>query len=85
MKYALTPLQFDIFTKLIQSHYSLMQQELEEQNMQMMMQDQIMMEQGPGGEKGGKGGVNKGSTPNTTSHNQTAAPSGASLGRELGG
>lgn len=85
MKYALTPLQFELFTKLIQSHYMLMQQELEEQHMAMLMQDQIMREEGPGAGGGGKGGVNKGTTKNSTSHNQTSAPSTGSLGRELGG
>jgi hypothetical protein len=85
MKYALTPLQFELFTKLIKSHYALMQQEVEEQHMQMMMQDQIMKEQGPGGDGGASGGVNKGSTANTTPFNQTQAPSTASMGRAIGG
>ncbi len=82
MKYALTPLQFDLFTKLIQSHYGLMQQELEEQHMAMMMQDQIMREEGPGADKGGKG---PGTAPGANPHTQTQAPSTGSLGRELGG
>lgn len=81
MKYALTPLQFSLYTKLIQSHYSMMQMELEEQHMAVMMQDQIMREEGPKAE-GGKGqGTKAGSNP----HTQTQAPSTGSMGRELGG
>lgn len=82
MRYSLTPLQFELFTKLIQSHQVLMEQELQEQHMQMLMMDAMQQQEG---QSGGKGGVNKGSTKNTTSHNQTKAPSSGSLGRELGG
>lgn len=89
MKYALLPLQFELFTKLIQSHYALMQQELEEQHTQMIMQDAIAEKQAlsgkDGGAKGGAGAPSRGSTPNTTPYNATAAPSVASMGRELGG
>ena len=82
MQYALTPLQFELFTKLIKSHYMLMQQELEEQHMAMIMQDQIMREEGPGA--GGKSG-GQGTKANANPHTQTQAPSTGSLGRELGG
>lgn len=80
MKFSLTPLQFQLFTKLIESHYAMMQMELEEMQMQMIMQEAVMQQSQ---EK--KGGVNKGSTKNTTQYNQTQAPSPGSLGRELGG
>lgn len=86
MQYALTPLQFTLFTKLIQSHQVMMEQELQEQHMQMLMQDALMQQEGPQGpgKTGGKG-PSKGSTPNTTPYNATQAPSTGSMARELGG
>lgn len=84
MKYSLTPKSFEIFTKLIQSHQMLMEQELQEKHTEMMMQDAIAEQQMNNEEGGGKAGASRGSTPNTTPHNQTAAPSAGSLGRQVG-
>lgn len=81
MKSAMDDVQFELYTKLIQSHMTLMQQELEQKHMEMIMQDQIMQqEQGASG----AGGVNKGSTKNTTPYNATAAPSQASITKDIG-
>lgn len=81
MKYALTPLQFQLFTNLIKSHYTLMQQELEEQHMQMMMQDQIMQQQA---DKGGAGAKGQGTAANANPYTQTAAPSMSSMTKDIG-
>ena len=85
MQYSLTPLQFDLYTKLIQSHQVLLEQELQEAHMTMLMEDAAMQQQQGQSKPGGKGGVNRGSTPNSTPHNATQAPSTGSMARELGG
>ena len=79
MQWGLNPKQFDLFKSLIMSHYQLLQVQLMEQQEQFMAQQQMMAQQPQK-----SGNINKGSTKNTTPHNQTAAPSTESLRKGIG-
>ena len=79
LKYALDPLQLELYHKLILSHYQLAQQEIEAQHQQLMAQQAMFGQGGQGA------AVNRGSTPNTTPFNATSAPSPASLRKGIGG
>lgn len=82
MQLAVTPIQFELFRKLIMSHYEMLMQEMAERQQQFMMQQ--AMAQGPDkGNATGHGGDRR--NANTSQHTQTSAPSTASLGREQGG
>lgn len=80
MKFALSPVQFELYKALIMSHYQLLMQQMAEQ--QMMMQQQMMAMQGQGGEAGGKSDKRE---PNMGPHTATPAPSTGSLRQGLGG
>ena len=80
MKFALSPVQFELYKALIMSHYQLLMQQMAEQ--QMMMQQQMMQMQGQGGEGGGKADKRQ---PNMGPHTASPAPSTGSLRQGLGG
>jgi hypothetical protein len=85
MKYALTPMQFELYTKLIKSHYEILLQEQKEEQMQMLqMQMQLAMD--PSMQEGGKpAGKTDKRNPNTGPHTMTGAPSTGGIRQGLGG
>lgn len=76
MRYGLDDTQFDIYKKLILSHYAILKQEVEEQHQAMMQQLMQQEQQGATGSRG--------KTPNSSPSTMTAAPSIGSLGRSVG-
>jgi hypothetical protein len=77
MAHSLDEIQFELYKKLIMSHWQLLQKEIAQQQQMLMQQQMAMAQQGPGG-------VNKGQTPNTTPFNQSAAPTTKSLAQGMG-
>ena len=86
MVHALSPMQFELFKKLIMSHYQLMMQEVQEQQQQLMLQQAMQQPQEQTGAQPGQGKGHGGDRRNANSsqHTQTSAPSTASLGRQTG-
>ena len=80
MKFALSPVQFELYKALIMSHYQLLMQQMAEQ--QMMMQQQMMAMQG--GAEQGQGGADK-RQPNMGPHTATPAPTTGGLRQNVGG
>ncbi len=80
MQMALNDIQFELYKKLIQSHYELLIQE------QAELQQQMMVQQAMAGGAGNSGNmIDKGQTKGTTPHNQPQAPSTSSMAKEVGG
>lgn len=79
MQLSMGDMQFELYKKLIQSHYELLMQEQIEMEQQMMIQQSMM-----GSENSGNM-MNKGQTKGTTPHNQPQAPSTSSMRKEVGG
>ncbi len=80
MAHSLNDIQFELYKKLIMSHWQKLQQEIQAAQAQLQMQQMAMAQQ----MAGGKGSVNRGQTPNSTPFNQTEAPTTKSLGQGLG-
>lgn len=86
MKLALSPIKFDMFTKLIMSHQEMLQEEnlaLQQRHLTQMLMASTAQEQGQQGKSGNI--VNRGQTQNTTPFNQAGAPSTSSLRKGIGG
>lgn len=79
MQNALSDMQFELYKKLIMSHYeALMQQQME-------MQQQMNMQMAMAEAGGNSGNMNKGKQKNTSANTMSDAPSTSSMRKEVGG
>ena len=86
MRWALTNVQFQLFTKLIASHHNMLMAEVAAQKAQYAAQLAHIAAGGEAGEGPQPAGPGMGTMANTTPHTMTsAAPTGASVRRGIGG